>query len=265
MHSKKLVFLYDEEYSINLEPGYSRFIDYAKDNLIDLMKGDKNNPKSSFSEIYYTRIEKNEKIRKFPFYIYCLLADLNHFWNRNNIFDAINGRAKFEDGWQTKIERLIDKLSENSALSDYFSNKDLSYNDFIKIRYHYQKERNAIIERKMLKFLERNRVPLSPAITSISQRLTENLYIPSLSQILIKDLVGGKSISQVIAEYLDLKDDLYNYIKSQGVVILGDMRKNIRRFRKINSSFLERLLYELEEDGKISHKLHSGRTFLIAK
>ncbi len=56
---------------------------------------------------------------------------------------------------------------------------------------------------------------------------------------------------------------MLDHIESEGIVIQSEMRRKKRRFQRINKELLEKFLYELEEEGKISIKIYSGRKFLI--
>jgi len=54
--------------------------------------------------------KKKKKLKKYPFFIYWLLAKTNHFWTQANIKESLKGNAKLEKGWLKKIDRVLDEL-----------------------------------------------------------------------------------------------------------------------------------------------------------
>ncbi len=69
-----------------------------------------------------------------------------------------------------------------------------------------------------------------------------------------------------IIKYLELKHDvIYDHIKSEGVVIQGEMRRGENRFRKIDRELFDQIIVELEEEGLISKKNKNQKVFLLSK
>lgn len=66
-------------------------------------------------------------------------------------------------------------------------------------------------------------------------------------------------------EYFKTEEDVLQYIKSEGVVIQSEMRRNNRRFQKIDIDLFESIINNLKKEGKILIKILSGRKFLIIK
>lgn len=62
---------------------------------------------------------------------------------------------------------------------------------------------------------------------------------------------------------LELKSNLYEYVKSEKHVILRDMIRNKRYFQKVKREEIESILNELEKEGKIRQRTYSGMRFLI--
>jgi len=224
---------------------------YIKENLIDLISRRSN---EELSKLYracdsYGKNGRMGRLRHYPFFIYWLLAKLNSLWTRNNFKNSLRGAAVLKENWYIEATDFLYKLSEeDSRLSSYFENKDLSYAYMSKVFHRYR--RRALLERIILE---------NAQIESWSD-IIKSLGLSNYSERMQSDNI---SLSNSMKNYLDLKDDVLDYIKREGVVILSEMRHNIRRFRKINKDLFEKILFELEEyEGRISRKPFSGRTYI---
>ncbi len=229
-----------------------KYVNYVKKEYEDLINGIKHDSHSlRLSDLYYV-CTKERKLKKFPFFIYWLFADTNNLWTRENIKNLIDGYISLVDydrkeGWN-KVTKILDKIYDEDPNSIFHFPEF----DPIKIKHRYQKQKKAVIERTMLETIK-NSSYFSQIAKNISKIITEELN-RSITQQLKK-----------LAEYFELEDEILQYIKSEGVVIKSEMRRNKRRFQKIDKDLFEAILDRLEKEEKISIKIMSNRKYLIYK
>jgi len=79
----------------------------------------------------------------------------------------------------------------------------------------------------------------------------------------LKEIQGdNKALVTAIKSYLDLRDDILDYIKSETSVFPHKMHHNIRRFRKINRKFFDKIINELTDEGKILKNIPDKTLYL---
>lgn len=187
------------------------------------------------------------RLRQYPFFIYWLLAKINNLWTRNNFGNSLKGNAVLKESWHETITYKLDKLSEFPELSQYFEHKDSSKTYLYKIFCRYQKR--AVVERIILEK------------TKIASELNTIKLIGRSG--FLKEIQGdNKALVTAIKSYLDLRDDILDYIKSETSVFPHKMHHNIRRFRKINRKFFDKIINELTDEGKILKNIPDKTLYL---
>jgi hypothetical protein len=226
------------------------FINYAKKNIKDFIK---NNRNSFLSRLFFARTNQREICKKKPFIIYWLLAEKSKFWVRENLKYLLEGKAELVKEDIDGTLNVFEKLLEEPVIEYFFGEQYYEYNDIRRIVYRYQKERKALVERKLLELIKR-----SPNISGTTGKIAFN-FSSSLSE-----YTSEKIIQNILdlKKYYEIKFDLLEYIKSEGIVIQSEIRRRKRMFRRIDKALFKKIVSELEAEGRISIKIYSGRTFL---
>jgi len=237
-------------HKIKTEYSDKEFINYAKKNIKSLIEGKRN---SQLSELFYVKTKERERCRKIPFIIYWLIAEKGKFWTGNNFRNSYEGKAKLKKENVNEILKVIDELRKDPIIDNFFKDRYFEYYDLRKILSRYQKERNAIVERKILESIKN-----SPRI---AKNVTDHIFTLSSTLSNYSSEIIANSLTE-LKKYYELKFEVLDHIESEGTVIQSEMRRKKRRFQRINKELLEKIICELEEEGRISIKIYSGRTFL---
>jgi hypothetical protein len=253
--------------------GETNFINYVKKNLLDLIKGVIHKKFCICAScIYHSRTSKKNRkrgrpIEKMPFFIYWLWALVNEFWTIYNINEIAEGRGYQIDIHEGGGWKRMNKILNNSALLDdlrKFTEIDkyldgFTYNDMFRIKNRYKK--NGLIEKEITKMIfESAGQDIFASIAPFSK-----LGFAGAFKKLLKE--SGKfdySFPRLIDDLM-LSNEILNYIKSEGVVIKSEIRRNKRRFQRIDKNKFESIIDKLGYYGKISIVKFSGRTFLSYK
>jgi len=235
----------------------SEFINYVKKNYQDLREGKTHCSCLCLSCIYHACIKRGERFRKYPFFIYWLWTEVNNFWTADNIEKIIKGQQKFlssnlEKGWD-KVDYVIEKLYDKNPKSIFHFPE---INEPQKIRYRYWKR--AIIEKNLVDlFYEKFGFLMLQLSFDIKESLSDlrNSIFKFAS-----DLRDPRVVRN--AELTELKNDVLEFLKTERYSILSDIRRYNRRFQRIDLEIFKKIIYELEDEGRISIKVYSGRTFL---
>jgi len=232
MEAQKLTLVYDEDFEAYHSNEDKNFIAYAKRNFKDLMEGKED---SEISRIYHARVDGDKNFRKIPFFIYVLFQDLNNSWIRPNIKKSMEGEIDFEKDSIKKILKIIDAISDDPNLKDYLKSQEFYYIDIYRIIRRYKEDHQGIIEKKLLK----------------SGTLPE----------MLKSIFPSMSMEELI-DLINLKYEILDYIKFKEPVIQSELRWKRRRFQKISKDLFEKLVYDLEREGRIAIKTFNRRRFV---
>jgi hypothetical protein len=131
----------------------------------------------------------------------------------------------------SELSFLLNKLAEDPDLNQYIKNQYYSYQDIRRIVYRYQKNHQAIVEKKILQ------------------------TAPSISQMI-------RLLSPSVKKYIDLKYEILDHVKSKGTVIQSEIRRNKRRYQRISVELINKMTDELDSEGLIRKSKYSGRIYL---
>jgi hypothetical protein len=139
------------------------------------------------------------------------------------------------------LNEIIEDSESGHYLNDYLQESDYQYfpSQYIRhILHRYQTEHQGIIEKKLLQ---------SGCISEIMKS-----FYPSIS-------------TRKLINFINLKYEIFNYIKSEGNVIKSEMLRSLlrkKRFQKVGKNLIKKMISDLEYEGRISIIIYSGRTFL---
>lgn len=221
-------------------------LDYIKKDFKNL------NENEGFISLIYNACvkegKKGRRLKRLNFFIYWLGSQISDSWRWKNFKKLWESKEKLEEKSWKKVEKILDELAKDPDLAKYFPNQDIAYQDIIKIKSRYRKK--LIIEKKIM------------GVFIKSLGLPTKKDFDSLESSLLKCQNKIAKAIEPIKKYIELKDEILEFIKSEQICVQSSMRR--KRFRRVNIDLFEKIINHLEKEGMISiRKATSGRKFLI--
>ena len=219
------------------------FLDYAKKNLLTLLRGWIPNKKDIWRPVvgengyyelshnyvcleYYRYASAIGRVKKIPFFIYWLVLEKNSLLNRAGIKRLIDKQFRLESGWVTEIEKIIARLSVDSRLNPgirarleaaYYSLKEQKYRIFLRYK------RKEMAKKALLRMAK------------------ENLLIEPI------------------------RAEILEFINRRRITTWRELRRYKRSLQRIRADLLKLILESLEKEGRISIKVFPSGVYLISE
>lgn len=167
-------------------------------------------------------------LKKEAFFIYWLYADSNKLWTFQSLREGVPAIRKKWD----KVLNMLDSLVENLNPETYDKRDAENINRIVR-RY----KKCGIIEKTLIE-------SCSATLSDLFRNI-KGMGIPHVS-------------------FIEISDEVLEYIRAQGIVIRSQLRRRSRRFQRMRKDFFDGIIEYLIEKKAINIRIYSGRTFLSA-